>query len=123
LAVFVGIYQHAAWRNELEICLCTLHLFGNAVFVIPELLTGCLNMVPIGVKGCHAGMSAYELFFFWFAVGINGVWVVVPIYCLVTTVGQSVSKKQGGKKLQSAANGHIKSGRRAMSKSPKPKGA
>ena len=31
---------------------------GTVWFVGPELLTGCLNMVPIGVPGCVAGELA-----------------------------------------------------------------
>ena len=120
--MFVGLYQRATWRRELEVCVCTLQMFGNAMFVGPELLTGCLNMVPIGTKGCTAGLTAYELFFFWFAVGINAIWLVVPAYFLVTNVLESAAQKKGAVK-HSAGNGHIKSAsRRSTSESPKPKG-
>jgi len=46
-------------------------------------MTGCENMVPHGVKNCMPGFSLFELFYFWFGVGVNVVWVIVPAVMIV----------------------------------------
>jgi len=71
IVVFVGILSRASWRQEAEMVLCTIQLLGTVYFCGVELKTGCLNLVPIGKPGCFAGTSTYELFFFWFATGMN----------------------------------------------------
>jgi hypothetical protein len=67
--------QHA---DDRWCCPCWLRP-GTVWFVGPELLTGCVNMVPFGIRRCVAGFSSYELLYFWFAVGANCVWIVVPV--------------------------------------------
>jgi hypothetical protein len=40
-------------------------------------------MVPFGVIGCNTvGFTPYELLFFWFAVGANVIWIVVPLWLI-----------------------------------------
>jgi hypothetical protein len=85
VAAFVAISNRAPWRYAVEVCVSTMHVFGTVMFLFPELMNGCLNLVPIGAKkSCVAGFSLYELFFFWFATGMNAVWIVVPLYLGVT---------------------------------------
>ena len=44
-------------------------------------------MVPIGAEGCTTvGTKPYELMYFWFAVGVNAVWVIVPLLMLCHAV-------------------------------------
>jgi hypothetical protein len=79
LAAYVGLQKRAAWQHELQIAALAFQLLGAIVFVGSELLTGCLNMVPIGEHTCAPGVSLYELFYFWFGVSANFVWVVIPL--------------------------------------------
>ena len=83
-----------ALRPELEISTLLFQICGTIWFVGPELLTGCKNMVPIGIEGCTTvGTKPYELMYFWFAVGVNVVWIIVPLLMLRHTVQQNVSAR------------------------------
>eukprot|EP00937_MAST-01D_sp_MAST-1D-sp2_P008265 g8265.t1 len=80
-------------REELELVTLLFQLCGTIWFVGPELLTECRNMVPIGVAGCLPGTKPYELMYFWFAVGVNVVWVLVPLVMIVAAMQRNAALK------------------------------
>merc|ERR1711871_35298 len=75
LSAYVGIVTDKVWSCELEIMALTVQLIGTFVFVLPDFLTGCLNMVPHNVPTCVPNLTAYTAFFFYFGVTVNVVWV------------------------------------------------
>ena len=86
-------------REELELVTLTFQLCGTIWFVVPEILTGCVNMHPIGNPaggGCLAGHdgSAYDIMYFWFAVGANAVWVLVPLVMLRSAAARGAARKE-----------------------------
>lgn len=54
---YVGIATRARWRYEAEIVVLVMQLFGTFVFVLPEFLTGCTNMVSVISTGDDSGES------------------------------------------------------------------
>jgi len=92
---YIGVCYKKPWRQGVELIALTFQLFGALLFVGPELYTGCENLVPIGVKTCFPGFSLYEIFYFWFGVLVNGVWVVVPAFMMYTAIISDVKEKEG----------------------------
>jgi hypothetical protein len=93
LGAFFGVVTEAKFRDECEIIASLLHIAGTLVWSVPEIMVGCINCVPIGKVGCIPGTSLYELFYYWFAFGINILWVIVPGLCLSAAVERSISVK------------------------------
>jgi len=91
---FIGVCYRSPWRQGVELIALTFQLFGALLFVGPELYTGCENLVPIGVAGCFPGFSLFEIFYFWFGVLVNGVWVVVPAILMYTAIKSDVEEKK-----------------------------
>jgi len=91
---FVGVCYRTSWRQGVELIALTFQLFGALLFVGPELYTNCENMVPIGVPTCFPGLTLYELFYFWFGVLVNGVWVVIPAYMMYTAILSDMKEKE-----------------------------
>jgi hypothetical protein len=83
LAAYVGLASRKGWADGVGLVALSFQLFGAFVFILPEFMTGCENMVPHGVKNCMPGFSLFELFYFWFGVGVNVVWVIVPAVMIV----------------------------------------
>lgn len=46
----------------------TLSAFGALLFVAPDMLTGCLNMQPMGVPTCWPPLTPFYFFFVYFGV-------------------------------------------------------
>ena len=63
-AAYVGIARGAKWQHEAELVALSFQLFGLFIFVGPEFMTECLNMVPHGVAGCFPPVDAYTLFYY-----------------------------------------------------------
>jgi hypothetical protein len=76
----------------------SFQLFGAIVFVIPEFLSGCLNMVPHNVHTCVPDASSYyNLFYFYFGVLVNFVWVIIPAYMIWEAICSSAAEKEDKK--------------------------
>ena len=88
----------------------TFQLCGTIWFVLPEVLVGCPNMHPIGFRepvaagaaagavGAHSCLGghdggAYDVMYFWFAVGVNVVWVLVPLAMLRAAAARGAARK------------------------------
>ena len=77
---YCAIYARSKFAPSLALVTLSAQLWGTVMFIGPEIMTGCKNMVPIGVTGClAASFSPYELLYFWFAVGANFLWIIVPL--------------------------------------------
>lgn len=95
---YIGMVTGAVWACEMEIATLMLQLVGMIVFVGPDYMTGCMNMVPHNVSGCIPGFSSYEFFYYWFGVGVNIVWGVVPLVMLHDAFKRSIAMKVKGKR-------------------------
>ena len=84
--VAVGICKHASWHRTLEAVVLTMAAFGALLFVVPDYLTGCLNMQPFGEPGCMPPLTPFYFFFVYFGVVINWIWFAVPVAMLAKTV-------------------------------------
>ena len=62
LAAYVGIARRSAWREIAATLALTFQLFGAIVFIVPDLMTGCPNMIESARGTCVAGFTPYELF-------------------------------------------------------------
>lgn len=102
---YIGVCYRAKWRQGVELIALTFQLFGALLFVGPELYTGCENLVPIGVKTCFPGFSLYEIFYFWFGVIVNGVWVVIPAYMMYTAIVSDIKEKEVSPSSNGPSNG------------------
>jgi hypothetical protein len=91
---YVSYYSRSKYCPALALVTLSAQLWGTVMFVGPELLTGCKNMVPIGQDGCSAGFSRYELLYFWFAVGANFLWIVMPLRMMATIASGIASVSQ-----------------------------
>ena len=92
---YIAHYARSPYRPSLAIVTLSAQLWGTVMFVGPEILTGCKNMVPVGVDGClSAGTTPYELLYFWFAVGANVLWIVVPLLMIKAEAEQIVATAQ-----------------------------
>lgn len=91
---YVSYYSRSTYCPALALITLSAQLWGTVMFVGPELMTGCKNMVPIGVDGCSAGYSPYELLFFWFAVGANFLWIVKPLQMMLVVASAIASTAQ-----------------------------
>ena len=67
---------------------------GMILFVGPDFMTGCPNMVPHNVLTCVPGFSLYEGFYFWFGVVVNIVWGYVPLAMMRSAIQRSVAMKE-----------------------------
>lgn len=95
LFAYVGYCRDAKWKQEIGILALAFQLFGAIVFVGPEFLTGCLNMVPHNEFNCMPDTgSLYNLFYFYFGVGANFVWVVIPVWMIWEEVRSSAAAKK-----------------------------
>ena len=52
------------------------------MLLLPDYMTGCLNMHPMGEPGCMPPFTPFNLFFVYFGVLINWIWFFVPTYML-----------------------------------------
>mmetsp|Transcript_6953 Transcript_6953/g.8428 ORF Transcript_6953/g.8428 Transcript_6953/m.8428 type:complete len:258 (+) Transcript_6953:107-880(+) len=94
----VGIMKNLPWHHELQAVVSAFHLFGTIMFIAPEFLTSCPNMAPIGEETCLPDLTPFTFFYFYFGVGANLVWILVPLYIGFTAVLQSVSVKKVARK-------------------------
>ena len=60
------------------------------MFVLPDYLTGCLNMQPFGEPTCMPPLTPFYFFFVYFGVIINWIWFVVPVGMLIKAVCNDV---------------------------------
>ena len=65
------------------------------VYLLPELYTQCVNLVPFGVADCRPDGFAdpYVGFFFWFGCGLNFLWIVVPVCLIAANIRASAVSK------------------------------
>ena len=82
----VGIATRAKWSKTIEIIVLTLACYGTIIFVLPDFFDGCLNMQPIGVKECSPAFTPYYAFYVYFGLGINIIWLCVPLGMLIVNV-------------------------------------
>ena len=92
-ATYVGIVTGAVWACEMEIATTMLQLVGMVMFIGPDYLTGCMNMVPHNVSGCIPGFTPFECFYYWFGVGVNLVWGYVPAMLMIDAFKRSAAMK------------------------------
>ena len=52
LAAYVGIVKRKGWADGVALVALSFQLFGAIVFVVPDLMTECKNMVPLRVIRC-----------------------------------------------------------------------
>ena len=70
--------------------------FNDAVSMRPARETTNSATWSRSTLGCTTvGTKPYELMYFWFAVGVNVVWIVVPLLMLRHAVKQNVSMRTG----------------------------
>ena len=86
LRLAVGIATRAKWSKTIEIIVLTLACYGTVIFVLPDFFDGCLNMQPIGVKECSPAFTPYYAFYVYFGLGINIIWLCVPLGMLIVNV-------------------------------------
>ena len=89
----VGIATRATWHKTIELVVLTMALFGTIVFVVPDFLDGCLNTQPIGVKDCFPERTPFYLFFTYFGVAINLIWLLVPLLIIVGRIRRDFKGK------------------------------
>lgn len=82
----VGVITRARWHKTLELMVLTMASYGTVVFVVPDMLDGCLNMQPMGVRECFPPLTPFYFFYVYFGVVINWIWFLVPIGMLATNV-------------------------------------
>jgi len=91
---FLGVVYRAPWRHTVEAFTLGVQLFGSLIFPAADLLTGCENMQPMGVKTCTPPVTPFFIFFFYFGVIINFLWFVVPAFMFYNVVRSDVAEKQ-----------------------------
>jgi len=96
----VGIMKNKPWHHEMQALMSAVHLFGVIMFVVPEFLTQCQNMAPIGEKSCLPELTPFTFFYYYFGVGANLVWVFVPLYLGYTAIMESAEIKAKAMKLK-----------------------
>ena len=79
LIAYIGICTRAKWADVVAMVALSFQLFGAIVFILPDLLTGCPNMQPFDQPTCMPDATMFTFFYFWFGVGCNILWVVIPI--------------------------------------------
>ena len=58
-------------------------------------MTNCLNLVPFNKPVClPENVNAYSILYFYFAVGLNLLWIIVPLWEIVTNVLESGARKR-----------------------------
>ena len=93
LFAFWGVMHKTPWRHTVEAIALTTQAVGAIMFVMPDMLTGCENMQPIGENTCLPPVTPFFVFFFYFGVIVNWLWVVVPVWMLVKVVQSDVAEK------------------------------
>ena len=78
----VGVATRARWHQTVETIVLTMAAYGTIVFVLPDMLDGCYNMQPMGVKECLPPLNAFYFFYVYFGVVINFIWLFVPLLML-----------------------------------------
>ena len=79
-------YLCYCWNHPLkypmEIITCTLHFVGTIMFAVPVILNGfkCVN------ADWNLEFTFEHIVFFWFAYGINIMWIIVPLTLLKSAV-------------------------------------
>eukprot|EP00462_Mataza_sp_D1_P004469 CAMPEP_0175104652 /NCGR_PEP_ID=MMETSP0086_2-20121207/9883_1 /TAXON_ID=136419 /ORGANISM="Unknown Unknown, Strain D1" /LENGTH=249 /DNA_ID=CAMNT_0016380141 /DNA_START=113 /DNA_END=862 /DNA_ORIENTATION=- len=85
------------WRAEMAVITLVFQILGTVFFVGPELMTGCPNVSPFGPDtGCFSSVdptSLYDLMYFYFAFGMNFVWIIVPVLMIYFSVKESSDLK------------------------------
>jgi len=91
------------FRHELEVITLTFQFIGTIFFTVPELLSGCESISPFGkmetksaLGGCFGApdpTSLYDLMYFYFAFGMNLVWLFIPAIMAFNCVRQSAALK------------------------------
>ena len=71
----------------------TMACYGTVVFVVPDLLDGCLNMQPFGVADCTPPLTPFYFFYVYFGVVINWIWFGVPLAMLIVNVRRDLKRK------------------------------
>jgi|EP00945_MAST-04E_sp_MAST-4E-sp1_P005269 hypothetical protein len=89
----VSISNGTTWHKSLEVIVLTMAAYGAVLFVVPDMLNGCLNMHPMGVAECHPPFTPFNLFFVYFGVLINWIWAIVPGYMLFNRVRAECKEK------------------------------
>lgn len=88
------------FRHELEVITLTFQFIGTVFFIVPELMTGCEAVSPFGksaLGGCFGAPdpnSLYDLMYFYFAFGMNIVWLVIPALMAWSSIRESASLKR-----------------------------
>eukprot|EP01065_Artemidia_motanka_P004029 TRINITY_DN11950_c0_g1_i1.p1 TRINITY_DN11950_c0_g1~~TRINITY_DN11950_c0_g1_i1.p1 ORF type:complete len:243 (+),score=77.18 TRINITY_DN11950_c0_g1_i1:72-800(+) len=97
-----AVRQNLPSRIPLEIMMCTIHICGTVMFILPELLSGCVHVPtdePAGGEAgpCWVGLlwppSENQLVMFWFGfVFANIPWCVVPLRLLLTAISAGTNE-------------------------------
>ena len=82
LMAAVGIAKRAKWHKTIELIVLTMASYGAIVFVVPDMLDGCVNMQPIGERNCFPPLTPFYFFYVYFGVTINFIWFLVPLSML-----------------------------------------
>ena len=70
LVAFYGVAHRKAWRQTLAVLTLCAQLLVSVLFVTPELLSGCMNMQPFGVRSdsvlcLDVPVDTFHLTYFW----------------------------------------------------------
>ena len=62
-------------------------------------MTSCLNLVPFDKPGCSPPLSLFTAFYFYFGVGANFVWIVIPVLMIANILREEAAGtcNKGGK--------------------------
>ena len=117
LLAFLALRRRSSTAPALELVASILQLLGTVFFIGPELMTGCKNMVPFGVKpnGCAPPPldSLWNAFYWHFGIGVNIVWILVPLWLGARA---AVDASSGAAILLAHRAGAAARGREMMSK-------
>ena len=58
----VSICNGRKWHKTLEVCVLTMAAYGAIMFLLPDYMTGCLNMHPMGKPGCMPPFTPFNCF-------------------------------------------------------------
>ena len=93
---YILIQWKSPYARDMQIITSVFQLIGTYFFIVPELLMGCSNLLPFYSQSCLPlpPLDLFHGFFFYLAVGLNVVWIVVPLYIIYSSVmenGQMVA--------------------------------
>ena len=90
LYAYVGLCKRARWADSVALIALSFQLFGAIMFIGPDLMLGCPNMQPFDQLTCTPGISWFEVFYFWFGVTVNVVWIIIPMILMKNIIQRSI---------------------------------